>query len=150
MYVNGERRMAWLARIEEVFPIEGKDRIVQYRIGGWKVIDGIGKYDIGDLVIYISVDSWVPHELAPFLSRGKSARVFEGVNGERLKTMKMGGALSQGLILPLTCLPPDLGLYEGGIPLSSFEDTDVTEALGILKWEKSPEFMAASPRSWPT
>lgn len=143
MYVNCERRMAWLARIEEVFPIEGKDRIVQYRIGGWKVIDGIGKYDIGDLVIYISVDSWVPNALAPFLTKKDEPRVYEGVPGERLKTIKMGGALSQGLLLPLTTLQND-GQWIDGVTVD--EDADVTEILGILKWERSPEFRAANAK----
>lgn len=143
MYVNGERRMAWVARIEEIFPIPERDRIVQYRIGGWKVIDGIDKYKIGDMVIYVSVDSWVPNTLAPFLSRDKEPRVYEGVPGERLKTIKMGGALSQGLLLPLTALQND-GQWIDGVTVD--EDTDVTEVLGILKWERTPEFRAANAK----
>lgn len=143
MYVNGERRMAWVARVEEIFPIPERDRIVQYRIGGWKVIDGIGKYNVGDMVIYVSVDSWVPNTLAPFLSRDKEPRVYEGVPGERLKTIKMGGALSQGLLLPLTVLQND-GQWIDGVTVD--EDTDVTEILGILKWERTPEFRAANAK----
>ena len=143
MYVNGERRMAWLARIEEVLPIPERDRIVQYRVGGWKVIDGIDKYQIGDLVIYVSVDSWVPNALAPFLSRDKEPRVYEGVPGERLKTIKMGGALSQGLLLPLSTLQNE-GQWIDGVTVD--EDCDVTEVLGILKWERTPEFRAANAK----
>jgi RNA ligase (TIGR02306 family) len=143
MYVNGERRMAWVARVEEVFPIPERDRIVQYRIGGWKVIDGIGKYSVGDMVIYVSVDSWVPNTLAPFLSRDKEPRVYEGVPGERLKTIKMGGALSQGLLLPLSVA---YDLDPADYDHSFVEDDDVTELLGILKWERTPEFRAANAK----
>lgn len=143
MYVNGERRMAWVARVEEIFPIPERDRIVQYRIGGWKVIDGIGKYSVGDMVIYVSVDSWVPNTLAPFLSRDKEPRVYEGVPGERLKTIKMGGALSQGLLLPLSVA---YDLDPADYDHSFVEDDDVTELLGILKWERTPEFRAANAK----
>lgn len=150
MYVNGERRMAWVARVEEIFPIPERDRIVQYRIGGWKVIDGIGKYSVGDMVIYVSVDSWVPNTLAPFLSRDKEPRVYEGVPGERLKTIKMGGALSQGLLLPLELAVERFAGsdFDEGQELGEFffEDADLTELLGILKWERSPEFRAANAK----
>lgn len=137
------RKLASLQRVNGVYPIEGKDRIVQYGINGWKVIDAVGKYEVGDLVIFLEVDSWVPNTLAPFLSRDKEPRVYEGVPGERLKTIKMGGALSQGLLLPLTALQND-GQWIDGVTVD--EDADVTEVLGILKWERTPEFRAANAK----
>ena len=137
------RKLASLQRVNGVYPIEGKDRIVQYGINGWKVIDAVGKYEVGDLVIFLEVDSWVPNTLAPFLSRDKEPRVYEGVPGERLKTIKMGGALSQGLLLPLS-VAYDLGPAD--YDHSFVEDDDVTELLGILKWERTPEFRAANAK----
>jgi tRNA-binding EMAP/Myf-like protein len=44
----------------------------------------------------------VPTEIAPFLSKGKEPRVFNGVKGERLRTVKLRGVQSQGLLLKLT------------------------------------------------
>ena len=137
------RKLASLQRVNGVYPIEGKDRIVQYGINGWKVIDAVGKYEVGDLVIFLEVDSWVPNALAPFLSRDKEPRVYEGVPGERLKTIKMGGALSQGLLRPLSTLQND-GQWIDGVTVD--EDTDVTEILGVLKWERTPEFRAANAK----
>lgn len=119
-----ERKMASVQKIAEIRPIEGADRIVAYRINGWWVVDSKDKYEVGDYVVFCEVDSWIPHELAPFLSKGKEPREFEGVKGERLRTARLRGQLSQGLILPI----PD-----GFIKL---EGTDCTDALGIQKWER--------------
>ena len=119
-----ERKMASVQKIAEIKPIEGADRIVAYRINGWWVVDSKDKYEVGDYVVFCEVDSWIPHELAPFLSKGKEPREFEGVKGERLRTARLRGQLSQGLILPI----PD-GFIE-------LEGTDCTDALGILKWER--------------
>lgn len=119
-----ERKMASVQKIAEIKPIEGADRIVAYRINGWWVVDSKDKYEVGDYVVFCEVDSWIPHELAPFLSKGKEPREFEGVKGERLKTVRLRGQISQGLILPI----PD-----GFIKL---EGTDCTDALGIRKWER--------------
>ena len=64
----------------------------------------------------------VPNELAPFLSKGKEPKEFEGVKGERLRTIKLRGCLSQGLILPIIN-----GMIEGD---------DVTDFLNIKKWDR--------------
>jgi RNA ligase (TIGR02306 family) len=71
----------------------------------------------------------VPTYLAPFLSKGKEPREFEGIKGERLRTVKLRGQLSQGLLLPLepTCANIESFLFEG---------LDVSEPLGIIKWER--------------
>lgn len=46
------RKLASVQRVNGVYPIEGKDRIVQYGINGWKVIDGVDKYKVGDMVVF--------------------------------------------------------------------------------------------------
>lgn len=125
-----ERKLATVRSIAEIKPIEGADKICAYRVDGWWVVDQVGKYNAGDLVIYCEVDSWLPHELAPFLSKGKEPREFEGVKGERLRTIKLKGQVSQGLLLP----PDEDANYH--IPVAIVEGFDMTEALGILKYEK--------------
>ncbi len=121
MYKNGERMMAWVGKIAEIKSIPNADRIVAYRVGGWWVVDQKNLYQIDDLVVYVSIDAWVPHELAPFLSKGTEPREYQGVRGERLRTVKLRGQVSQGLLIPA----------QGTFP----EGTDMTEALGIQKWE---------------
>jgi len=121
------RKLATIRRIDELNPIEGADAIECAVVGGWKVVAQKGLYNVGDLAVYFEIDSWIPHELAPFLSKGKEPREFEGVKGERLRTIKLRGQLSQGLLMPLDVIEIPFGLVDG---------EDVTEQLGILKWEK--------------
>lgn len=127
------RKLATIQRIEEIKNIPDADRIQAYRIGGWNIVDSKAKYNVGDLVVFIEVDSWVPTTIAPFLSKGKEPREFNGIKGERLRTVKLKKQISQGLLLPLSVifdLAPTTNVDIYG--------TDVTEALGIIKWE-SPE-----------
>ena len=91
MYKNGARMMAWIAKIAEVSTIPNADAICSYRVGGWWVVDKKDAYNVGDLCIYVSIDSWIPHDLAPFLSKGSQPREFNGVKGERLRTVKLRG-----------------------------------------------------------
>ena len=123
-----ERKLATIRVISGIKFIEGADKICAYIIDGWEVVDQIYKYNVGDLVIYLEIDSWVPHTLVPFLSRGKEPRCYKGISGERLKTARLKGQISQGLILPLNTA--DNKTYN--------IDDDITEYLGIIKWE-APE-----------
>lgn len=118
-----ERKLATIRRIADITPIAGADAIECARVDGWDVVVKRGEFQAGELVLYLEIDSWVPTELAPFLSKGKQPREFNGVKGERLRTIKLRGALSQGLILPLG-------------PIAGNEGDDVTEAMGIQKWER--------------
>lgn len=127
-----ERKLASIQQVAEIKPIEGADRIVAYRIKGWWVVDSKDKYEVGDYVVFCEVDSWIPHELAPFLSKGKEPREFEGVKGERLRTIKLKGQLSQGLLLPMSVIPKTPWVRENFWN----EGDDVTSLLGIIKWEK--------------
>lgn len=125
-----DRKLATIRKIAEVKAIPDADKICAYRVDGWWVVDSVGKYQVDDLVVYAEPDSWVPTELAPFLSKGKEPREYEGVKGERLRTVKLRGQLSQGLLLPI---PEDTIKGAGHLVA---EGLDLTEHLGILKWEK--------------
>ena len=115
------RKMATIRKIDEIRPIEGADAIEAAVVGGWVVVIKKSEFKVGDLAVYCEIDSWIPHELAPFLSKGNEPRVYNGVRGERLRTVKLRGQVSQGLLIPA------LGTFPEG--------TDMTEALGIQKWE---------------
>jgi RNA ligase (TIGR02306 family) len=125
------RKLATIRKIDALTPIEGADKIEVATVGGWKVVAQKGLYNVGDLAVYFEIDSWIPHTLAPFLSKGQHPRVFEGVEGERLKTIKLRGQISQGLLMPLREIKSDF-------QMDAFEEgEDVTEILGIKKWEKA-------------
>lgn len=100
---SGQRKWGYRT-ISGVNAIPGKDRIVQYELSGWRVIDQKGRYQVGELVIYCEPDCWMPVELAPFLVKGEPEE-YEGVKGARLRTIKMGSVISQGLILPADTNP---------------------------------------------
>lgn len=122
------RKLASIRRIDNIEPIPDADAIEVATIGGWKVVIQKDEYTVGDLAVYCEIDCWIPHTLAPFLSKGKEPREYNGVPGERLRTIRLRGQLSQGLILPLKHLT-DYGadLVEGD---------DVSDVLGIQKWER--------------
>ena len=136
-----ERKLATIRKISDIKLIPNADSICGYLVDGWIVVDSIGKYEKEQLVVFLEVDSFVPHELAPFLSKGKEPREFEGIKGERLRTVKLRGQISQGLLLPVhnDITGTYLMLYNdevGEYSLTVREGDDVTEALGILKWER--------------
>lgn len=125
----GERKLARVVRIDDIRTHDNADALELAYIGGWQVVIKKGEFQIGDLAVYLEIDSWVPHDLAPFLSKGAVPRTYNDIPGERLKTVKLRGEVSQGLLLSADEI--------AGVPLAEIEeDTDVTEALGIQKWEK--------------
>lgn len=119
------RKLATIRKIDEIRPIDGADAIECAVIGGWQVVIKRGEFAVGDLAVYLEIDSFVPTELAPFLTKpGHEPKEFNGVRGERLRTVKLRGQVSQGLLLPTV----------GQTPLKG-EGDDLTEFLGIQKWE---------------
>lgn len=138
-----ERVMARVVRIDAVEKHPNADSLDICTVGGWRVVTKLGEYAAGDLAVFAEVDAWVPNELAPYLSKGKEPRVFNGVKGERLKTVRLRGELSQGLLLPFTATLADYAkdFDDEGQPFwmgpEDFfqEGQDVSEVLGIQKWE---------------
>lgn len=119
------RKLATIKVIDAIHPIEGADAIEVAQIGGWKVVVKKNEYQPGDHAIYCEIDSWIPHELAPFLSKGREPREYNGVKGERLTTVKLRGQISQGLLLPLT----------DDILSKITVCDDISPLLNIQKWE---------------
>lgn len=145
------RKLASIRKIDKIEPIEGADKIVKATVGGWQLVTAIDNgFKEGDLVVYLEIDSWVPTEIAPFLSKGKEPRVYKGVRGERLRTVKLRGQISQGLLLPMSVL----NVEQDGVVYESLADEgcDVTDELGIQKWEPEiPACLAGTMRgNFPT
>jgi RNA ligase (TIGR02306 family) len=131
------RKLATIRKINEIRPIEGADAIEAAVVGGWTVVVKRGEFVAGDLAVYLEIDSWVPTELAPFLSKGSKPREYNGVKGERLRTVKLRGTLSQGLLLSGTPCPTGLMVKQNDSVMQHIfqEGDDVSEWLGIQKWE---------------
>ena len=124
---DGQRELAYVVAIDEIRPIESYDRVEYARVGGWWVIVRKDQFKVGDLAIYIEVDSRVP-EQEPFMFLDK--------RGFKVKTLKMCKVISQGLLMS----PEDFGWIVNGDHIS-FADGGVdsyvqvgdflTEKLGI-------------------
>ena len=115
------RKLATIRTIANIEPIPNADRIEVAQIDGWEVI--ISKSDNfsqGDKVVYIEIDSKMPK--TPEYDFLKSRKYV-------VKTIKLRGQVSQGLVLPLAVLPP--GDYKVG--------DDVTEILGVTKYDPEAE-----------
>ena len=132
------RKLASIRRIADILPIEGADAIEVAVVDGWKVVIKKGEFAIGDSAIYLEIDSWVPHEIAPFLSKGHEPREYNGVKGERLRTVKLRGQVSQGLLLNYWDFPDVVKEFHKTRivdPNDIDASFDVTDILGIQKWE---------------
>ncbi len=127
------RKMASIRQISEIQPIEGADVICVALVDGWKVVVKIGEYSVGDEIIFLEIDSFIPTEISPYLTKNAAMpKEYNGVRGERLRTVKLRGVISQGLIIPLDTMTLDgVSVRSLGLPLGS----DVSEMLGIQKWE---------------
>jgi len=124
------RQMATIQKILDIQPIEGADAIDVATINSWKVVVKKGEFSVGQLVIYFEIDSFIPTTLAPFLTKsGHYPKVYNEVEGERLRTIKLRGQVSQGLILPCLSAP-----YSASI-ISKNEGDDVSEELGVVKYD---------------
>jgi RNA ligase (TIGR02306 family) len=124
-----ERKMATIRRIDTIGPIEGADAIEVATVGGWKVVVKKGDFAPGDLAVYCEIDSFIPTTIAPFLTKPDHyPKQFEGVEGERLRTVKLRGQLSQGLIIPV-------GRFNSDHNALYVEGYDVSADLGIKKYE---------------
>jgi RNA ligase (TIGR02306 family) len=142
------RELVTLRKVSNVLPIEGADKIEVVMIDGWEVVAQKGVFWPGAWAIYFEIDSFVPQVVAPYLTRpGKAPKVFRDIVGERLKTIRLRGQLSQGLCLPVSrgSLAGDgQGYYDtdttnnmnGAVYVFDLvEGTDLTELFGVIQYE---------------
>lgn len=125
------RKLARIIRIDSVAPISGADAIESAKVGGWTVVVKKGEYKPGDLAVYFEIDSFLPSGNAAWqFLIDKSSRLFNGVPGHVLRSIKLRGQVSQGLLL-------DLGVLRvAGVEAESLVvGVDVSDALGVLKYE---------------
>lgn len=110
------RHLATIQVIDDIQPIDGRDRIELASVKGWHVIVKKDEFHVGDPCVYIEIDSVLPP---------KPEFAFLEPKHYRIKTMKMAGCISQGICFPLTILPE--GHYD--------RDQDVTQLIGVTQYE---------------
>lgn len=123
------RRLVSREVITEIRPIPGADAIERARVRGWDVVVKKGEMSAGDEVIYFEIDSALPlsDERFAFLEPRGSKRLVSGSKVHVLKTARLRGQYSQGLVLPI-CVFAEL---------YAVDDDDLADALGVTKYEPS-------------
>ena len=119
-----DRKLASVVKIVEIQPIPGADAIVVATVKGWKVVVKVNEYKVGDLAVYYEIDSFLPIRPQFEFLRKSSFKRMGSSEGFRLKTIRLRGQISQGLLTPI----PE------GIS-NPREGDDLTEALDIVKYE---------------
>lgn len=100
------RKLATIRTIKEKRSIEGADNIELVIIDGWQCVSKKNEFDVGSLCVYLEIDSLLP--IRPefeFLRKSSYKKFVDGTEGFRLKSIKLRGALSQGLVLPIATFP---------------------------------------------
>lgn len=135
------RKLASLQEVSEIQPIFDKEgnlatSIELAIINGWQCVVKKEQFKKGDLAVYLEIDSFITDKnevLKDFAKDliAKNGRHYFDLYGLRVKTIKLLGELSQGLLVPLKDVK-DVLLKQN---ISLEVDTDVTEALGIIKFD---------------
>ena len=124
------RKLSKIVRVDGVVPIVGADAIEAAKLGGWTVVVKKAEFKPGDLAVYFEIDSFLPqgNPAWQFLV-DKSSRSFNDVTGHVLRSIKLRGQVSQGLLLPLT--------IDARLATLSGDDIgkDVSDILGVVKYE---------------
>ena len=122
------RKLASIQRIWKIEPIEEADRIELAYVLGWQCVVNKGQFKPMDLAVYFEIDSFIPVRPEFEFLRASSYKNTDIMGeGFRLKTQKFRGQVSQGLLLPISIFPE--------IPTDIELAADVTEILGVRKWE---------------
>lgn len=111
------RKLASIQRIIALEAIPDADAIVKATVLGWQLVVKKDEFQVGDLCVYVEIDSILPDK--PEFEFMKNRKM-------RVRTIRLRGQVSQGICFPLSILPE-------GTPIE--EDLEVTEILDIIKYE---------------
>lgn len=151
------RKLVTVRPVKELIAIEGADLIELARVDGWQCVVKKGDFGVGDNALYFEIDSLIPSddERFAFLSRGKVQSHY------RIKSMKLRGALSQGLLMPLSILTAEESekitdrmievlptIQDGSQPGATL--MDVADILGVQKYEPPMPTDGKQHGSFPT
>ena len=136
---NPHRVMARMAHVDSVEPIEGADRIMAARVGGWTVVVGKDDFQAGDLAVFFEVDSFLPADdprYEKFAERGVKDMIVDGAakKGHVLRTARLRGTYSQGLLMrPQDVLPSSIPEY--AYEKMAENRVNLTKLCGVCEYE---------------
>jgi len=120
--------MARVVVIDNIISIKDAENIELAFVEGWKVIVKKNTFSIGEKAVYFEMDSMIPVESVHFnFMKSRASKLYLGVRYHKIKTVKLLGTLSQGLLLTLNQLNLKNDLELG---------SDVSDMLGVLKFDE--------------
>ena len=136
------RKLVTLREVAEIVSIPGADAIEVAVVDGWSCVVKKGEFKAGERAVYFEIDSILPYgdeRFAFLMNRGCKMQPTEDgglLEGHRLRTIKLRGQVSQGLLIPvpqdwsinLRICTPDYQTYE--------LDDDLSVVFGVKKYEK--------------
>ncbi|MFW6310686.1 MAG: RNA ligase (ATP), partial [Nanoarchaeota archaeon] len=136
-----ERKLATIEKISGIYPIEGADAIERAEVRGWNVVIKKGEFKEGDFCVYCEIDSLLPERPEfEFLRKNKF----------RIRTIKLRGQVSQGIVFPISILESFgelvsvigeqeydtiLVIRDENVVVPIVQGEDVTDLLGVTKFE---------------
>lgn len=124
------RKLVTIRTVGSIRPIPDADAIECASVDGWSVVVKKNEFQPGEPCVYFEIDSFLPLTDERFAFLAKNKITWNEKEGVRLRTIKLRGQISQGLILPLR-LFPELAAHKDGDPSA----LDLGDMLGIEKWE---------------
>lgn len=128
--MNLQRQLVTIRSVSEIKSIPNADNIELAIVDGWQCVVKKGEFKPGDMGIYFEIDSFIPMGKPYFEFLRKDAREWRGVLGTRIRTIKLRGQISQGLLLSSNTIPSPLPLLEGQY-LDNLE-----KFFSVVKWER--------------
>lgn len=121
--MENNNSVCFVAKINEIKPIEGADNIELGVIGGWNCIIKKGQYNVDDLVVVATTDAVIPVKISDAMNVTNYLR-----KGQRVRTVKLRGVYSECLIIPFQYVNVSTKnkLVEG---------SDCMDILGVFKYE---------------
>jgi RNA ligase (TIGR02306 family) len=125
------RKLATIRYISELKPIEGADLIEVAVVDGWNCVVKKGDFEVRQMCVYFEIDSFLPlHPVFEFLRKNSYKKIGD-YEGFRLKTIRLKGVYSQGLLVPIKTLI-DSDLLKAR---TFYVSEDLTQELGIKLYE---------------
>jgi len=119
-----------IVTIKEVENHPNADRLDVCHVEGWTCVTQKDAFKAGQVALYIPIDSVLPEKLEEFIFPPDSKIK---LSGHRVRTIKLRGAVSQGLLLHIQPLIDNGFITNKAFPLHV--NKDYAKILGITKYE---------------
>lgn len=147
------RKLVTVRRIAEINDIPGADLIKVATVDGWKVVVKADEFKPGDLCVFFEIDTFILASDTRFEFLMQNKITWHGIEGARLKTIRLRKQLSQGLALPVSLFPeiqkwitpPVYDPISGNVGIMNEDgesdqvplgEMNFSGVVGVLKWEK--------------